>query len=282
MCNSVLLCLHPFTLTCKAWTKNCTGINSQIAILTVTEASASGKIKDRSGHGSKFLHRRMSSYAVSRQRTAWHRWAFLLTEIWAKLYNPLHPKFGPSFVGYKTAESCSVWTCHPSAATLMFFVIICRGRMAVPAHDVTYFSLVLCPSLSMNQILTAICQVQLQLIYLKPHLTNGDLQVGWVQLQWIQAETVLLILTNVALCSCCLNNQIWFLSPSRTSFSKCFVLKIWELGFWTNTLVLTHSMFNKSLCRTSSAYGICIWVRSLALCFWDWAWHYTFSLKHWK
>lgn len=138
-------CLHPFTHTCKAWTKSCTRINSQIAILTLTEASASGKIKDRSGHGSKFHHRRMSSYAVSRQQTAWHRWAFLLTEIWAKLYNPLHPKFGPSFVGYKTAESCSVWTCHLSAATLMFFVIICRGGMAVPAHNVIHFSLILCP-----------------------------------------------------------------------------------------------------------------------------------------
>lgn len=72
--------------------KNSIGIKSQIAILTLTEASASGKIKDRTGCGSKIHHRRMSSYAVSWQRTAWHRWAFLPTEIWAKLYNPLHPK----------------------------------------------------------------------------------------------------------------------------------------------------------------------------------------------
>lgn len=86
-----------------------------------------------------------------------------------------------------------------------FFVIICWGGMAVQAYNVIHFSLILCPSLSMNQILTAICQVRLQLIYLKLHLTNGDLQVGWVQLQWIQAVAVLLILTNVALYSCCLN-----------------------------------------------------------------------------
>lgn len=119
--NAQPMCCYLWQITCPrtvyakpgSETRNCVGLKSQIAILTLTEASASGKIKDTTGCGSKILRRRMSSYAGPRQRTAWHRWAFLPADIWAQLYNPLHPKVQPLSVGYKTAESCKVWPCVP-------------------------------------------------------------------------------------------------------------------------------------------------------------------------
>lgn len=131
--------IHTYSI-CKAWTwddsRNCIGNKSQIAILTLTEASASGKIKDRTGCGSKILHRRMSSYAGSQQRKAWHRWAFLPTEIWAQLYNPLHPKIH-AFIywlqncGVVQSLNMSSQYCYADA-----FLIVYRKEIAEPEHDI--------------------------------------------------------------------------------------------------------------------------------------------------
>lgn len=87
---------------------------------------------------------------------------------------PSIQKFRPSFVGYQTAESCRVWTCHPSAAIVMPFLIIYRKEIAEPEHNIIQCSLFLCRSLSMRQISTAICQVQLQLIWFEAVLDKWD------------------------------------------------------------------------------------------------------------
>lgn len=166
--------VHTYMQSLEVKWKNCIGIKSQIAILTLTEASASGKIKDRTGRGSKIHHRRMSSYAVSRQWTAWHRWAFLPTEIWAKLYNPLHPKV-QAFIcwlqncGVVQSLNMSSQCCYTDA-----FLIIYRKEIAEPEHSIIQCSLFLCCSLSMRQISTAICQVQLQLILFEAVLDKWD------------------------------------------------------------------------------------------------------------
>lgn len=150
---------HTFTHTVYtkpgSETPNCTGTKSQIAILMLTEASACGKIKDRTE--SQILHRRMSSNAGSRLRTDWHRWDFLPTEIWAQLYNPLHPKV-QAFVCW--LQNCRVvQSLHMSSqcCNADAFLII-RKKIADSKHNI-----ITCCSLSTRQILTAICQVQLQI-----------------------------------------------------------------------------------------------------------------------
>lgn len=124
----------------------------------------------------------MSSDAVSRRRTAWHDEPFC------------RQKFEPSFIIRPSThpkvqacicrlESCRVWTCQPlppprTTVTDAVWDDLQSRDSPLSLSFLVYF---------FNLILPSICQVQLQLIFLKLHLTNGFLQVGWVQHQWIPA-----------------------------------------------------------------------------------------------
>lgn len=115
--------------------------------------------------------------------------SLLPTEIWAQLYNPLHPKV-QAFIcwlqncGVVQSLNMSSQSCYADA-----FLIIYRKEITEPEHNIVMMLFFAFCSLSMRQILTVICEV-LQ-YYLKLYFTNGSLQVGWVQTRWIQAAALL-------------------------------------------------------------------------------------------
>lgn len=115
MCCNTWRITHSRIGTYKAWKWEDRLEPSQIVILTLTEASASGEIKDRAACGSR------NSPQKDELSTAdgLTRWAFLLTEIWAQLYNPLSPKV-QTIVCW--VQNCRVeFGCLPRVVMLMPF-----------------------------------------------------------------------------------------------------------------------------------------------------------------